>query len=232
MKVGIIQSNYIPWRGYFDFIDSVDLFVFHDDLQYTKGDWRNRNMIKTAGGLKWLSVPVKYVTTSQLICETAIDFSTLWNKSHINQFKANYLKAPFCSDAIAILQEAFSGGHTNISSLNRHLIKLVCNYLSITTPFAMSADYGVYGAKTERLISLLSKIGANTYLSGPAASDYLDVEALKDVGIGVEYKTYNYEPYRQLWGDFLGNVTVLDLIANCGPDARKYLKSATPNIRV
>lgn len=229
MKVGIIQSNYIPWRGYFDFIDSVDLFVFHDDLQYTKGDWRNRNMIKTAGGLNWLSVPVKYAKTSQLISETAIDYSVPWHKSHVNQFKANYFKAPYYSDALAILQETFSCNHTTISALNIHLIKCICDYLGITTPFAMSADYGVTGAKTERLISLITKIGASTYLSGPAASNYLDVTALKSSGIALEYKTYDYEPYHQLWGDFVGNVSILDLIANCGFDSRRYLKSLTPN---
>ncbi len=166
MKVGIIQSNYIPWRGYFDFIASVDLFVFHDDLQYTKGDWRNRNRIKTSGGLKWLTVPVKYLRTSQLIDETAIDYTEQWQKAHINRFTGNYTKAPHGKAAMEILQEAFSGNHTTISCLSIHLIRMICAYLSITTPIVMSRDFNACGEKTERLIDILEKVGATVYLSG------------------------------------------------------------------
>ncbi len=95
MKVGIIQSNFLPWRGYFDFIREVDLFIIHDDLQYTKGDWRNRNKIKTPRGLEWITVPVNYKTTSQLIEETTIDYSTRWAQKMLNCIREVYRQAPY-----------------------------------------------------------------------------------------------------------------------------------------
>lgn len=232
MKVGVIQSNYIPWRGYFDFIASVDLFVFHDDLQYTKGDWRNRNRIKTSGGLKWMTVPVKYLRTTQLIEETEIDYTEQWQTTHLNQFLGSYSKTLYCNDALTILNDAYSFKDQTISQLNTRIIKLICSYLGIVTELRMSSDYGLRGCKTERLINLLCKVGATTYLSGPAAKDYLDEDAFRRAGIGLSYKTYDYEPYPQLWGDFEGAVTVLDLIANCGPESRTFLKSQSSDILV
>jgi len=231
VKVGVIQSNYIPWRGYFDFIGQVDLFVFHDDLQYTKGDWRNRNRIKTPADLIWLSVPVKSHKTSQLICETQIDYSTNWQKDHLNRFTANYSKALHHSDAIGLLEEAFRFRDRTISELNVRLIRLVCGYLGITTPMRFSAEYSLTGAKTERLIDLLRKAGASTYLSGPNGRSYLNEGLFRDSCIRLEYKSYDYAPYPQLWGKFEGAVSVLDLIANCGPMARDYLMSSSPNER-
>ena len=229
MRAGIIQSNYIPWRGYFDFIDSVDLFVFHDDLQYTKGDWRNRNKIKTPQGLRWLSVPVHYRNTSQLICETEIDYSQNWRASHINKFKNSYQKAPFFEDALELLEEGLVHADPTISQLNIRLVRLVCDYLQITTPLVMSSDFGVTGAATERVINLLESAGASVYLSGSSAEDYLDESLFCEHDISLEYKTYDYPPYPQLWGEFVGTVTALDLIANTGPEARRFLKSTTPN---
>ncbi len=230
VRAGIIQSSYVPWRGYFDFIDDVDLFIFHDDIQYTKGDWRNRNRIKTANGLKWMTVPVRYNETSQLICDTEIDYSTDWRASHTNQFRGNYGMAPFCKDVIEFLKDAFDHRDATISRLNVRLVELICAYLGIKTPLVMSRDYGVSGAKTERLINLLEKAGATAYLSGPTAKGYLNEDLFREHGIGLEYKTYDYEPYPQLWGGFEGEVTVLDLIANTGPGAREFLKSKAPNI--
>ena len=229
MRVGIIQSNYIPWRGYFDFIDSVDLFIFHDDLQYTKGDWRNRNQIKTPRGLFWLSAPVKYRHVHQLICQTLIDDSQKWRVVHLNQFWANYTKSPFLKSALELLGVGLAPANSTISQLNINLIKLICDYLRIKTPLALSQDYALTSAKTERLIQLLKQVGGTTYLSGPTARGYLDESLFRANGIRLEYKIYDYPPYPQLWGDFVGNVTVLDLIANMGPSARDFLKSNTPN---
>lgn len=227
MKIGIIQSNYIPWRGYFYFIQSVDHFVFHDDLQYTKQDWRNRNLIKTKQGVKWLSVPVKYLQTAQLINETEVYYDSKnkssWQRDHLNQFKQHYDKAPFVNDAITILQEAFQFHDRTISELNIRLIRQVCAYLGISTTFSMSSDYGLSGKKTDRLIQLLRKLGATHYLSGPAAESYLDKRAFVENGIALEYVGYDFPSYPQLWGEFIGNVSVLDLIANCGPEAYNYL---------
>lgn len=232
MRVGIIQSNYIPWRGYFDFIDEVDLFIFHDDLQYTKNDWRNRNKIKTDQGTIWLTVSVYNKSSSQLICDTAIDYSHGWNQKHINQLQQWYIKAPYFSEyrneVFDILKHRFS----TISDLNSTLCKWIMGKLDMKTPILLSSEFQPQGKKTERVMDILKKVGATTYLSGPAAKGYLEEDKFKHAGIDLEYKVYEYPEYPQLYGKFEPQVSVLDLIFNCGKESRKYLKSLKPNEKV
>ena len=232
MRVGIIQSNYLPWRGYFDFIDDVDLFVAHDDLQFTKGDWRNRNKIKTREGLRWMTVPVHYERTAQRICETAIDYSRNWQREHLHLIEAHLGKAPYVDDVLRLLQPAWDAGHRTISQLNIALLTAICGYLDIHTPIRMSSEFRLTGAKTERLIELLTAVGATTYLSGPTARVYLQEQRFADAGIRLEYKEYSYLSYPQLWGAFTGGVSIIDTIANCGRGARAVLKSAVPQVGV
>ena len=228
MRVGIIQSNYLPWRGYLDLIDDCDLFIFHDDLQYTKGDWRNRNRIKTAAGTKWLTVPVHYRHTAQLICETAIDHSQKWAESHINQVKQHYGAAPYFHEYGPQLFDLLKREAATISELNVALLQWLMAQLGISTELRFSSEFAPRGTKTARLVGILSCAGASCYLSGPTAKSYLDVELLYRHGIGVEYKTYDYAEYPQLRGAFVGDVSVIDLLFNAGPRARDYLKSRTP----
>jgi len=229
MRVGLIQSNYIPWRGYFDFIDDVDLFIFHDDIQYTKKDWRNRNKIKTPYGEKWISVPVNYSQTNQLIKDTTIDYTQDWLESHIRKFTEFYKKTPYFLDAIYFLESVENTKFKSISDLNRELIKNISEYLNIETPVELSCKYNLHGNKTDRIIELLQKTGATVYLSGSNADNYLNKELFIENNIQLEYKSYSYKPYSQLWGEFNGNVTVLDLIANCGKESYKLYKSVLPN---
>jgi hypothetical protein len=228
MRVGVIQSNYIPWRGYFDFIDDVDVFVVHDDLQFTKGDWRNRNRIKTARGTTWLTVPVHYRSTSQLICDTPIDYSRDWTREHRNLIAAHLGPAPYVQDVFNLLDPVLATRRPSISALNVALLKSLCSYLRIATPLAMSSEFNLRGTRTARLIDLLTKMGATSYLSGPSARAYLDERQFEDAGIALEYKEYVYPDYPQLWGPFDGAVSIIDTIANCGPAARTVLKSASP----
>lgn len=232
MRVGVIQPSFIPWRGFFDFIASVDIFIFHDDLQYTKGDWRNRNRIKTPQGCTWLTVPVSYNKTTQLISETAIDDSTNWRQRHFNQWHANYHKAPFYNDVIGLLGDMGGDANLTISQLDIHLIRSICAYLGINTPMVMSSELGVKGAKTDRLINLLRAVGGQIYLSGPSAEAYLEKDKFQESGITLEFKSYVYDAYPQLWGGFEGAVTVLDLIANCGPRSTGLIRSTTPDLIV
>lgn len=229
MKIGVIQSSYIPWRGYFDFIASVDVFVFYDDVQYTKSDWRNRNRIKTPKVTEWLTVPVRYKEGSQLICETSIDHSTSWQEKHLRKMQENYREAPYAQAVLDILASVPADQFETISNLNIVLTKRICEYFCITTPLITSSDLSLVGKKTDRLIDLLKKLNATTYLSGPSAEAYLDKDAFRRNGIRLEYKSYNYDPYPQLWGKFEGAVTVLDLIANCGPAAKNHLRSGAPD---
>jgi hypothetical protein len=224
MKVGIIQSNFLPWRGYFDFIREVDLFIIHDDLQYTKGDWRNRNKIKTSRGLEWITVPVNYKSTSQIIEETTIDYSTHWAQKMLNRIKESYRQSPQFELYFTQLSDLLLEPAATISDLNLRLIHWACGHLKIETPIKFSREFNPEGAKTKRLIGILKQVDATVYLSGPAAQSYLLPELLENEGIKLEYKKYNYPEYPQLFPPFEPYVSIIDLFFMTGENAWSYLE--------
>jgi len=224
MRVGIIQSNFLPWRGYFDFIREVDLFIVHDDLQYTKGDWRNRNKIKTRRGAEWITVPVHYQRTAQLIDETLIDYEKPWARKMLNRISESYRQAPYFTDFYPELEDGLTTPTLSISDLNVRLIQWICGRLGVRTPLRMSREYRAQGTKTERLIALLHQAGATSYLSGPAAQAYLDPEMFERAGVRLEFKTYDYAEYPQLYPPFDPAVSVIDLLFMTGPDAQNFLE--------
>jgi hypothetical protein len=202
----------------------VDLFIIHDDLQYTKGDWRNRNKIKTPRGLEWITVPVNYKTTSQLIEETTIDYSTPWATKIANRLKESYRHAPHFSGYFAQLTDLLLEPADSISLLNVRLIRWACEQLNITTPIRFSREFNPQGTKTERLIGILKQVNADVYLSGPAAQAYLIPEMLEGAGIKLEYKKYDYAEYHQLYPPFEPHVSIIDLLFMMGKRARMYLE--------
>lgn len=224
-KVAILQSNYIPWKGYFDLIASVDEFVLYDDMQYTRRDWRNRNQIKTPQGLLWLTVPVKVKGKyDQTIKETEIDGNT-WIAQHQKTILQNYKKSPFFDEIWSILDPLYKQEHTHLSQLNRSFIEAICRYLGITTKISNSWDYQLIDGKTERLADICKQAKATEYVSGPAAKDYVVKEIFDDLKIKLTWFDYaGYPHYPQLWGEFVHGVTVLDLLFNCGKDAPHYMR--------
>lgn len=228
MRVGMIQSNYIPWQGYFDFIDDVDLFVFYDDVQYTSKDWRNRNKIKIHDGPAWLTVPVIH-DRETLIQNAEIDYRTRWIEKHIKTIRLAYQKAPFFEEMGDVFFDVLNKRFRTISELNIATCCWVMEQLGIKTQIRMSAEFNISGNKFDRPLEILKKIGAKTYLSGPVARDYTDKEKFKAAGIGLEYKSYEYKEYPQLHGEFIPHMSVLDLLFNCGKEAREHLKSSRPN---
>ena len=224
-KVAIVQSNYIPWKGYFDLIAAVDEFILFDDMQFTRRDWRNRNLIKTPQGLQWLTVPVqvkgKY---TQSIRETLIQ-GTDWAAGHWKALGLNYARAPYFDQANRLIEPLYQTRPETISQLNRHFIEALCGILGIDTKISNSWDYELVEGKSERLADLCAQAGGRIYVSGPAARGYLDEAVFADRGISVEWFDYRgYPDYPQLWGAFEHGVSVLDLIYNCGPDAARYMK--------
>lgn len=223
MKVGTIQSNFLPWRGYFDFIREVDLFIIHDDIQYTKGDWRNRNKIKTPRGTEWITVPVNYRQTHQLIEDTTIENSKPWARTMLSRIQNSYQKAPHFEPYFSELSSLLLEPAATISDLNLRLIKWVCSHLGIRTPITFSREYHPQGAKTERLIGVLKQVEATIYLSGPTAQAYLEPELFEQAGIRLEYKVYDYPEYEQLYLPFEPAVSVIDLLFMMGKDSKKYI---------
>jgi hypothetical protein len=225
MRVAIIQSNFLPWRGYFDFIREVDLFILEDDLQYTKGDWRNRNKVKSPRGSEWITVPVLYRQTAQLIMNTPIDYDQPWAKKMLNRIRESYRQAPCFEPYFSELAEILYRPVVSISELNIALIRWVCGHLEIDTPLHFSQDYDPHGKKTERVISILKNAGATVYLSGPAGRNYIVDELFTQAGIQLEYKKYDYPEYEQLHMPYDPAVSVLDLLFMKGRDAKLYLES-------
>lgn len=233
MKIGVIQSNYIPWRGYFDFIKSVDTFVIYDDVQYVKGSWRNRNQLKFPEGPKWITVPVD-VKLGMAIDEVKIGVSTKedWKLTQARQLRSSLGGAPYFNEAYELWESSVNKNFEYLTQLNTDLLKNVCNYLGIKTNIIFSRPLQLSGTKTERLMDLFHKLGANSYLSGPAADTYLDFELFRKNNISLEYKSYDYEAYPQQKGDYQAAVSILDLVANTGKEAVNYLSSKTPDKKV
>jgi hypothetical protein len=225
-SVAIVQSCYIPWKGYFDLIASVDEFVLYDDRQFTRRDWRNRNRIKTPQGTQWLTIPVETKGRyHQRIDETLIG-DPEWRRQHWKTFVHNYAAAPYFADYREQLEALFeSASDPRLSVVNRHFLEAINDLLGIGTTLSWSTDYEAEGAKTERLVSLCRAAEATHYVSGPSARSYLDETLFAEAGVEVSYFDYDgYPEYEQLHPPFDHAVTVLDLILNTGPDAPSYMK--------
>lgn len=225
-KIAILQSNYIPWKGYFDMINSVDEFILYDTVQYTKNDWRNRNKIQTKQGLNWLTIPVKHGSLEQKIEDTKIT-DKKWNVKHWRTISQTYAKSQYFKEYSALFEDFYLNCEEEyLSQVNFQLIKIINKILDIQTKVTWSSDYTLVDGQTEKLLSICEQAGATTYLSGPAAKDYFDESLAAERGIKIEWMNYSdYPEYQQLHQPFEHGVTVLDLIFNEGPNATKFMKS-------
>jgi hypothetical protein len=223
MKCVILQPSYIPWRGYFHQIALADVFVFYDDVQYDARGWRNRNKIKTPSGSRWITVPVhsKGSQTEHIpINQIRIDWTKPWNDEHWATLKHNYAKAPFFSQFADILQDLYSRKPEKLMDLTIPFTKIIAEILGFHPTFLLSSQLQASGSKTDHLISILKILGADHYISGPSASDYIDPEQFHNAGITLEYMQYNYPDYPQLYPPFDGQVSILDLLFMTGSAAR------------
>lgn len=223
-KVGVIQSNYIPWKGYFDIIRDADLFIFYDDVQYTKNSWRNRNRIKTAQGLCWLTIPVG-PREDRLIHQVEITDES-WTKKHWETLKHAYARQPYFKQYQSFLEFVYLEAHwNNLSELNQFLTSTISrDFLGIRTKFEDSRQYNAQGQKLDRLVDLLRKAGADLYISGPTARGYIEEPRFLEAGIELVYKDYsNYPEYPQPFAPFEHAVSILDLLFSCGPNAAEYI---------
>lgn len=225
-KVAILQSNYIPWKGYFDLIAYVDTFVLYDEVQFTKRDWRNRNQIKTPQGPQWLTVPVlskgKY---DQKIKDTLLDGQE-WRAAHWKSLELNYRRAKHFEEVASWVKPLYlTADETHLSELNLNFIRGINAYLGIPTHIANSSDYVLADDRNERLLSICTQVDGDEYVSGPSAKDYLDEAVFAAAGVKVTWFDYSgYSEYTQQWGEFTHYVSILDLLFNCGKDAPRYMR--------
>lgn len=227
MIVSIIQSNYLPWKGYFDIIARSDVFIFHDDLQYTKNDWRNRNQILTANGPEWITIPCG-TNEKRLICDVFL-YDHSWQIKHWRKIEATYKKSPFFDLYKDYFRDFYLGTQwKNLSELNRSLIIYIArNFLDLSTKFKDSRDFNLVSSKGDRVLELLKKIGAKEYISGPAAMDYLDPEIFKQQNIVLSWMDFDcypsYPQFNQTTARTNHKVSVIDLLFNTGKDATNYM---------
>jgi len=221
-RVAILQSAYIPWKGYFDIIHDVDEFIFLDDVQYTRQDWRNRNRIKTASGTAWLTIPVG-TDLKRRICDVELPSST-WRGDHLRRLEASYREAPFFREYRPLLDAIYARDSRTLSELNQHAIREIASLLGITATFRDSRALDVDGRQLDRVIGILRSVGADAYVSGPAAKSYIDAQRFIDAGIELVWKNYaGYPEYAQLHPPFVHEVTILDLLFHTGAEAPRYI---------
>jgi hypothetical protein len=224
-RVAILQSSYIPWKGYFDIMNQVDEFILYDDRQYTTNDWRNRNRIKTAQGPIWLTIPIRRAWP-QRIDEARVS-DPGWAIRHWRSMAQNYSRTPHFERYRDIFERIYTGALPEmLSQINFFLLKSIADLLGITARITWSTDYEAVGEKTERVVSLCDAAGATTYLSGPSARVYIKPELFERAGIDLEYMDYSdYPEYEQPYPPFQHNVSVVDLLFCAGEDAPLYMKS-------
>lgn len=225
--VAISQSNYIPWKGYFDLINLADEFILLDSVQYTKNDWRNRNQIKSPSGLLWLTIPVHTPNRQSMLIQDVSVSHSKWIRKHWNSIAQNYAKTLYFKDYKTFFEEMyFSISTEQLSAINHHFIVAICDLLNIKTKLSWSTEYQTSSDRNQRLIDICQQLGATHYLSGPAAKSYLDEALFNQAGIQVCYMNYSgYREYPQFHPPFEHGVSILDLILNTGPDAPQYMKS-------
>jgi hypothetical protein len=226
MKCVILQPSYIPWRGYFDQINKADLFIFYDDVQYDTRGWRNRNQIKTTVGKQWLTIPVKShgAQTQHIpINQIPISWDLPWNENHLKSLNSSYGKAPFFKKYKDLLEEFYNRHDDLLSNFTIAFTIALAHEIGINhTKFMRSSEIESSGMKTDRLIGILQSVGADHYISGISAKDYIENEKFVAAGIKLEYMKYEYIEYPQLYPPYDPFVSILDLLFMTGSDAGSY----------
>jgi hypothetical protein len=226
-SIALLQSNYIPWKGYFDIIKLVDEFVIYDDAQFTKRDWRNRNLIKTRDGLKWLTIPVEVKTKfKQTIRDTRVA-GNKWTDKHMKIIYHTYSKTQHFLEVIEWLSDIYKRCEKELflSDINLMFIKEISGYLGIKTKIGFSSDYILEGDRSGKAMNICLQAGARTYLTGPAAKSYLNIKAFNEAGISIKWMDYSdYKEYPQIYPPFVHEVSIIDLLFNVGGRSSEYLK--------
>lgn len=229
-RVAIVQSSYIPWKGYFDLIRACDEFVLLDDVQFTRRDWRSRNRIKTKDGLVWLTIPVHNKGRYHQLIQDVTVSDPAWGTRHWRTIHANYARTPFFDDYAPLFERLFLNPVSDrLSLINHSFIGAICDSLGITTRISWSSGYQTRDGRNERLIDVCRSAGATEYLSGPSAREYIDIDAFAENGISVMFARYEgYPEYAQPYPPFEHAVSILDLLFCTGPQALEYMKNPCP----
>jgi hypothetical protein len=227
--VAVLQPGFLPWLGFFDQMSRSDYFVYYDDVQFDKHGWRNRNRIKTANGIAWVTVPVRHTGLhGQSILDTEIDSSKKWSRKLVASIAQSYARSPHCARYMEELTDALCSDTPRLLlDLDLRTTELMRKWLDIRTPLLRSSELGIGGGQTERLVAICKHLKADTYLSGNAAQDYLQQDLFAAEGISVVWQNYSHPIYPQLHGEFVPYLSAIDLILNLGPDSPSAFRGKT-----
>lgn len=226
-SIAIMQPVYLPWLGYFEQMAVCDEFMFLDDVQYTKQDWRNRNRIRTKDGSMWLTIPVRRARLEQGLNETKINAQSKWRRKHLAALEMNYKPCPYYNEVIEIYRQATETCAERLIDITIPLVKALADYLSIAPCYSLASDYAVQpSSKQDRVIKLCRKRKAGIFYTGPAARDYIDTAEFTKNGIEVVFQDYQHPVYTQHFKGFESHMSIIDLLMNYGPTAREILLSS------
>jgi hypothetical protein len=226
MRVAIMQPTYLPWLGYFGLMHSVDMFILLDSVQFARRSWQQRNQIKTSNGPIWLSVPVlSKGKRDQLISEVEVDYSQGFPSSHQKSLTANYGKSPYFKLLSQPIFEILDSKDKFLVDLTINLIRWMANELGITTPIRLASEFSTVGAKADLLVSICQEVGGTEYVSPPGSKCYLDEsDAFERQNMPVHYFHFNNLDYSQRFDQFLPNMSIVDLLFNCGPESLQLIE--------
>lgn len=218
MIIAIIQPCFVPWLGYFEQMAVADIFVYFDDVQYTKKDWRNNNQLKSQYGVKPIHVPVSNASTGILINQALISYNEKWEDNILNKLNEWYKKAPFFAEVMELIKPIIYRKYEKLVDLNYALNNAICQYVGITTPIYYSSSIPRISAdKNSRILEICQHFpGVNVLYDGKSAQNFIDLELFRKHGINVVFQDYIHTPYKQLWGEFLPYMSVIDLLMNHG----------------
>lgn len=234
MKKTIVVSQpmFLPWYGLFEQVKLSNVFVHYDDIQLPQGrSFSNRVQLKTASGIVWLTAPIES-SSRGLIKDTKFSENTHWRKKHLSSFAQAFAKCPHKDIALGLLDKIYSTQTAFLSEFNIFTLETIATFLGLTAEFCTSSDkFPSELHSTDRLVEITSKLKGTLYVTGHGAKNYLEYEKFEQKMIDVHFIKYDCTPYNQLFGDFTPYVTILDLIANTGEDAQKYLTSQSVDRR-
>lgn len=225
MVIGILQPGYLPWLGFFEQMYRSEVFVIYDDVQYDKEGWRNRNRIKTAKGIQWLTVPVIIKFEEHpLIYEVKINNTVNWTRKHFSSIKQNYSKAPFFNKYIPMFEEAYSKGWEYLIDIDMYFILKLGECLGIRDKkIVRSSTLNIEGDRIGRLVKICKLFNADIFYEGASGKNYIDEASFMDQGVSVAYQDYKHPTYNQLYVNFIPYLSVIDLLFNHGDESLSVL---------
>lgn len=225
--VAIMQPMYCPWKGFFELIAACDVYIHLDDVLLPRGrSFTNRVQAKTKDGIKWLTVPLSRQDRTT-IDKTAVDTGQPWQRKHLGLLEQAYARAPHKASMLDFATSHLSADCTLLGSLNITFIEQAAARLDLNPTILKSSNLDILSTGSQRILDLVKAAGGTTYVTGHGGRNYLDHQAFEDAGIEVRYMNYSTEEYPQLHGEFTPYVTVLDLLANTGEEAPKWIAPST-----